>query len=348
VTDGRRLALDSLDCQVLDERKTSILRAIVQEYITTAQPVGSTHIAHAPGVLVSSATVRNEMAVLEQEGYLAQPHTSAGRVPTDKGYRFFVDHITTPGHLDSVASQRVGLFFDTAHGRIEELLHQTTNLLAQVTHHAAVVVGPRAEKATVRSVQVVGLSARHALVVAVLSNGTIDNQTIELDGDTSEARLSAASAHLQKMMRGRPLEGSDDALASGDAAVDALCVVARQALRQGGNDEPVFVGGASSMARAFDTVDTVRSVLRTLEQQYVVVSLVRDILDRGLSVAIGVEHGVEPLAACSVVVAPVMVEGEQVGTVGVLGPTRMDYPQALATVDVVSERLARHIGEGSA
>ena len=98
---------------MLDERKTSILRAVVQEYITTAQPVGSTHIADLPGVRVSSATVRNEMAVLEQEGYLAQPHTSAGRVPTDKGYRFFVDHITTPGRLDTAATQRVGTFFDT-------------------------------------------------------------------------------------------------------------------------------------------------------------------------------------------------------------------------------------------
>src|SRR5215210_7811163 len=110
---------------MLDERKIAILRAVVQEYITTAQPVGSTHIANASGVHVSSATVRNEMAVLEQEGYLAQPHTSAGRVPTDKGYRFFVAHMTTPGRLDSVASQRVGTFFATVHGHLEELLHQT-------------------------------------------------------------------------------------------------------------------------------------------------------------------------------------------------------------------------------
>ncbi|MDP9464590.1 MAG: heat-inducible transcriptional repressor HrcA, partial [Actinomycetota bacterium] len=221
---------------MLDERKTSILRAVVQEYIATAQPVGSTHIADAPGVHVSSATVRNEMAVLEQEGYLAQPHTSAGRVPTDKGYRFFVDHITTPGRLDSVASQRVGAFFDTAHGRLEELLHQTTNLLAQVTQHAGVVVGPRAEQATVRSVQIVGLSARHALVVAVHSNGTIDNQPIDLDGDTSDVRLSAASAHLQAAMGGRSIDTAEEGYSSGDPAVDSLCAVARQALRQGGND----------------------------------------------------------------------------------------------------------------
>ncbi len=333
---------------MLDERKTSILRAIVQEYIATAQPVGSTHIADAPGVHVSSATVRNEMAVLEQEGYVAQPHTSAGRIPTDKGYRFFVDHITTPGRLDSVASQRVGTFFDTAHGRLEELLHHTTDLLAQVTQHAAVVVGPRAEQAMVRSVQIVGLSARHGLVVAVLSNGTIDNQTIELDGDTSDVRISAASAHLQAAMVGRSIDSVDEWHSSGDPAVDALCAIAREALRQGRNDESVFVGGASSMARAFDAVETVRNVLRTLEQQYVVVSLVRDILDRGLTVAIGAEHGVEPLVACSVVVAPVMVDGDQVGTIGILGPTRMDYPQALATVEVVSDRLAKRLGEGAA
>src|SRR5512143_2705468 len=145
---------------MLDERKTAILRAVVQEYIETAQPVGSGHVASAPGVRVSSATVRNEMAVLEQEGYLTQPHTSAGRIPTDKGYRFFVDHMSRPGRLDSASAQRVGMFFETAHGRLEELLHQTTNLLAQVTQHAALVVGPRSESAMVRSVQIVGHSAR--------------------------------------------------------------------------------------------------------------------------------------------------------------------------------------------
>jgi heat-inducible transcriptional repressor len=103
---------------MLDERKTAILRAVVQEYITTAQPVGSGHVANSPGVNVSSATVRNEMAVLEQEGYLHQPHTSAGRVPTDKGYRFFVDHLAAPGRLDAVRSQRVREFFDRAHGAL--------------------------------------------------------------------------------------------------------------------------------------------------------------------------------------------------------------------------------------
>ena len=332
---------------MLDERKTAILRAVVQEYITTAQPVGSTHVANAPGVKVSSATVRNEMAVLEQEGYLAQPHTSAGRVPTDKGYRFFVDHMAEPGRLDVTAQRRVGDFFDTAHGALEELLHRTSNLLAQVTHHAAVVVGPRAESAVVRSVQVVGLSARIATVVAVLSNGAVESTQFDLPVEASDVRLAAASAHLQRHLGGRSLEALGSVPDTGDRELDAVCTAAADALRPLRADEPVFVGGAAAMANAFDAVDTVRSVLSTLEQQYVIVSLVRDIIDRGLSVAIGAEHGIEPLAACSVVVKPVVVDGERVGTVGVLGPTRMDYPQALATVEVVSDRLGRRLGDGS-
>jgi heat-inducible transcriptional repressor len=198
----------------------------------------------------------------------------------------------------------------------------------------------------VRSVQVVGLGARVAVVVAVLSNGTVENETIEFSRDMSELRISAASAHLAGSLVGKALETGQVA-DSGDVDVDDICNAAHAALLGAGQREPVFVGGTSVVAQAFDAVETVRNVLHTLEQQYVMVSLVRDVLNRGLSVAIGAEHGVEPLAACSVVVAPVVVDGEHVGTVGVLGPTRMNYPQALATVEVVSERLGRHLGEGA-
>ena len=331
---------------MLDERKTAILRAVVQEYIGTGQPVGSSHIAAAGEINVSPATIRNEMAVLEQEGFLAQPHTSAGRIPTDKGYRFFVDHLTQPGRLDEVKVTQVRQFFDGAHGRMEELLARTSQLVAGITNYASVVLGPNAEMATVKSVQLVGLSSRQAMVVAVLSNGSVESESIELDADMSDARLSAASVHLQKVLNGRPFSGLGTVTGTGDSVVDALCAKAVDSLARVKKEDAVFVGGASSVAAAFDAVDTVRQVLQTLEQQYMVVTLVRDILDRGLSVAIGAEHGVEPLANCSVVIAPVVVDGEQLGTVGVLGPTRMDYPQALATVEVVSDRLGRRLGEG--
>lgn len=334
---------------MLDDRKTAILRAVVQEYITTAQPVGSTHVSDAPGVHVSSATVRNEMAILEQDGFLIQPHTSAGRIPTDKGYRFFVDQLAPPGLLDDAATQQVGEFFGRAHGRLEELLSRTTDLLAHLTHYASVVVGPETQTAVVRSVQLVGLSLRLVAVVAVLSNGHVENQTIEISSDTSDARLAAATTSLKAAMIGKTLGAVGavgDLQPTGDTDVDALCSQAVGAMQMVSSDSHVFVGGAASVANSFDAVDVVRSVLTTLEQQYVVVSLVRDVIDRGLSVAIGAEHGLQPLVSCSVVVKSVIVDGEQLGTVGVLGPTRMNYPQALATVDVVSNRLGQRLAEG--
>ncbi|MGI8764662.1 MAG: heat-inducible transcriptional repressor HrcA [Ilumatobacteraceae bacterium] len=329
---------------MLDDRKAAILSAVVREYITTAQPVGSTHIADAPGVGVSPATVRNELAVLEQEGFLAQPHTSAGRIPTDKGYRFFVDRLAAPGHLDDDATMRVGQFFMDAHGRLEETLHRTSDLLASLTNYAALVVGPKSETVAVRSVQMVGVSPTLATVVVVLSNGSVENETVHLGDDVTDSHLAAATGHLSAALAGDALSSAAAALKpSGDPIVDRICDEALTALRSSPSDDHVWVGGTSSVAAAFDAVEVVREVLFALEQQFIVVSLVSDIVQRGMSVAIGVEHGVEPLSACSIVVSPVVVDGEHVGSVGVLGPTRMNYPQALATVDVVSERLGRRL-----
>ena len=326
---------------MLDERKTAILSAVVQEYISTALPVGSTHIADAPGIGVSPATVRNEMAVLEQEGYLVQPHTSAGRIPTDKGYRFFVDHLAAPACSTSTPAATVGEFFASAHGRLEEMLHRTSDLLARLTNYAAVVVGPKAEAVAVRSVQVVSLSSTAATVVAVLGNGAVESETIEISPNVTDDQVAGRRAATSTPTApGRPLSWQT-LPSSGDHAVDAICASALGALVAGSASEHVYMGGTSAMVSAFDAVDIVRDVLRTLEQQFVIVSLVSDVLNRGMSVAIGVEHGVQPLSACSVVVAPVVVDGEHRGSVGVLGPTRMNYPQALATVEVVSERLGQ-------
>ena len=330
---------------MLDDRKTAILRAVVEEYIATAQPVGSSHIAASDGVQVSSATVRNDMAFLEQEGYLAQPHTSAGRIPTDKGYRFFVDNLTPNGKLGVADQMKVGEFFDTATGRLEETLQRTSTLLAQMTNYAAVVLGPKKEVAVVRSVQLVGLSAHLATAVVVLSNGAVESEPIELAKTISEDELQRTTAHLSRLMVGKALGDMTLTAATGDVVMDTLAKQVLAAMSGRRTDESVFVGGASAMAEAFDAVEIVRSVLHTLEQQFVMVSLVRDMLNRGLSVAIGAEHGVEPLAACSVVLAPVIADGTTLGTVGILGPTRMNYPQALATVEVVSDRLGRRLAD---
>src|SRR5437868_2823193 len=316
---------------MLDDRKAAVLRAVVREYIETAQPVGSTHVARTTDLGVSPATVRNEMAALERDGYLTQPHTSAGRVPTDHGYRFFVDHLTGPGALPAVQRQQVREFFAKAHGELEQMLHDTSSLLSGLTSYAALVMAPPSERATVRSMQIVGLAHRVAMVVVVLSNGAVEKATLELDDDFGDERLAAASTHLTAHLEGTPLADDTPVPASGDRRVDSLVDAAVAALGSPADrdHEQVFVGGASRMASAFDAVETVRQVLAILEQQYVVVSMLHDVLDRGLTVAIGAEHGIEPLAECSVVVAPYSMEGESAGTIGVLGPTRMNYPQAL-------------------
>jgi heat-inducible transcriptional repressor len=334
---------------MLDERKASILQAVVEEYIETAQPVGSSHLVKAASVGVSSATVRNEMAVLEREGYLVQPHTSAGRIPTDKGYRFFVDHLTGPGALPPAQRQMVGDFFATAHGELEQMLHDTSRLLSILTDYAAVVaIGPGREDAVIRSIQLVALSDRVVLLVVVLSSGAVEKRTLELDADLDDGRVAAATSHLAAHLSGATLGEVGSLPPTGDVRTDTVVDASLSALVGGHDPEPehVFVGGASRMASAFDAVETVRQVLTTLEQQYVVVTLLRDVIDRGLTVAIGTETGLEQLAKCALVVAPYEVEGASAGTIGVLGPTRMKYSQALAAVSVVSQRLGRRLSEG--
>jgi len=287
------------------------------------------------------------MAALERDGYLAQPHTSAGRIPTDKGYRFFVDHLGRPGSLGPHERHEVRKFFAHVHGEVEDLLGRTSGLLAGLTDYAAVVVGPRHESATIRSVQLVGLSPRLALLVVVLSDGAVEKRTVDLPTDASDDLLAEAATHLTTCARGGTLASPGLFPELLDPSLNALvgCAVAALGeLAATGEPDHVFVGGSSRMASAFDAVETVRSVLSILEQQLVVVELIEDILDRGLSVAIGAEHGFEPLASCALVLAPVAIEGEVAGTIGVVGPTRMHYPRALAAVELVGEQLGEHLG----
>ncbi len=337
------------DERALNDRQAAILEAVVTEYIGSAEPVGSSHVANAPGVQVSSATVRSEMVALERDGYLVQPHTSAGRIPTDKGYRFFVDHLTQPGVLGPTQHKQVCSFFDQVHGEMEDMLERATGLLSELTSYAAVVVGPSHDSATIRSVQVVGLAPRVALLVVVLSDGAVEKRTIdlELDVDPSDEALSQASALLNTHLVGRTASSTWSVPRTGNPwsigwprPGTAFGLIERSM-----ESDQVFVGGPSRLAQSFDAVETVRSVLGILEQQLVVVTLLRDVLNRGLSVAIGAEHGYEPLASCAVVVAPVAIDGHELGAVGLFGPTRMDYPRALAAAHVVGERLGERLGE---
>ncbi len=333
----------------LDARKATILEAVVTEYIDTAQPVGSGSVAANDRVGVSPATVRSEMVSLEREGFLAQPHTSAGRVPTDRGYRYFVDHLQR-GTLGSAQQLEVGRFFATVHGEIEEVLEQTSSLLSRLTRYTSVVVGPNHARATIRSAQLVDLGPRRVLVVVVLSDGAVEKRTLELDVDVSVADVADASPQLHALLVGATLDQRVEV----PARKSVVASLVRQAVAALLADQPeldgdqVFIGGSSKIADSFDAVETVRNVLGILEQELVVVSLIQDILDRGLTVSIGSEHGYEPLSACAVVVAPVTVDGVQTGAVGLLGPTRMNYTEALAAAQSVSAHLTERFGGNDA
>lgn len=329
----------------LDARKATILEAVVVEHIDTAQPVGSSSVAANARVAVSAATVRSEMVALEIEGYLAQPHTSAGRVPTDKGYRYFVDHLKS-GVLDSAQQHQVKDFFANVRGEVEDVLEQTSMLLSQLTSYTSVVVGASHAHATILSVQLVKLDVRHQLLVAIFSDGSVVKHSLFSSFDVTEEELAETAAYLQKLLNGTTLEtrvqlppGTDHVATLVRDAASALH--AEQPTTDG---EQAFIGGSSKVAEVFDGVETVRKVLGILEQELLVVSLVQDMLNQGLSVAIGSEHGFEPLSACAVIVAPVTVDGAPAGAVGLLGPTRMNYREAMTAADVVSQYLTRYFG----
>ncbi|MBV8952092.1 MAG: heat-inducible transcription repressor HrcA [Actinobacteria bacterium] len=331
----------------LDERKASILRAVVEEYVETAQPVGSGTIARSRDLGVSSATVRNDMTVLEREGYLVQPHTSAGRIPTDMGYRFFVDHFTNP-NLPLGQRRAVSDFFTRAHRALEDLLNETSQFLARITAHAAVVVGPQPDAAHVRSIQLVALQPNVVVAVAVMSSGSVEKEfvSLERDDEIDGDQLARLGAWLTEHLQGERLAALAPPASTGDPALDRLATQVCDSLAARGADasEPVYVGGASRLAaegRAFSTQESAARLLELLEHQVVVVSLVQNLIDHGVAVRIGAENNRAELRECSLVLAPYTIEGDVAGTVAVLGPTRMDYQQALAAVAAVSNQLGR-------
>ena len=330
---------------MLDDRKKAILRAVVGNYIETAEPVGSSLVAEITDLGVSSATIRSELSQLDEQGYLTQPHTSAGRVPTDKAYRAFVDQLEEPG-LETAESAKVRNFFDETHGEIELMYQQTSKLLSDMTGVASVVVAPDRDNATVKSVQLVQLAPTAVLAVMVLSDGTVEKGTLEMPSEMDEVTLAVAQGHLCAALVGRAVDSSATPAPSGNEDADRLVDIARTVLTASREAGDVYVGGLSSVPSSFGALETVREVLALLERQLVVVSLIRDVMDRGLKVAIGNETGVAPLAECSLVVAPYRTEGDQIGTIGLLGPTRMNYPHAMAAAAVVAQSLEERLGEG--
>ncbi|NNE95188.1 MAG: heat-inducible transcription repressor HrcA [Acidimicrobiales bacterium] len=330
---------------VLDDRKAAILSAIVGEYIETAQPVGSGAVRKSAYVDVSAATIRNEMASLETDGYLWQPHTSAGRVPTEKGYRHFVDKLGEVT-LDGSKSQAVAEFFHTMEGQIEGRLQQTAGLLSNLTKYTAVVVDLGASARQIKSVQLVRLAPATLLVVVVDSTGEVYRHSVESDTDLDDDGIESVQSVLRAALEDHRLdEKLAEPSSTGNPLHDRLIAAVFELIVGGHDDDRVYVNGTSNVAQSFEAVESVRQVLTILEQQLLVVKLISDVLDRGMRVAIGTETGVEPLEECSVVVSPYRVDGEVSGSIAVLGPTRMHYRESLAAVTMVSRQLEQRLNE---
>jgi heat-inducible transcriptional repressor len=271
-------------------------------------------------------------------------------VPTDRGYRYYVDQLAGAAQLPQADRRRIAEFFTTATLTMDEMLAQTSQLLARVTAHAAVVVGPEPQAVVVRAAHLVQLQSRVMLAVVVLSNGSVEKQVVHLDIDVDDDDVAAASARFAQQLDGRKLIDVVRSLpdAPGNDLATKLANGACQALRdhvQQHGGEPLWVGGASRLAAehdAFLTTSTAR-LLELLEQHVVLATLLRELLGPGLTVRIGSENEQADLRECSLVLAPYLVEGEVAGSVGVLGPTRMDYRKAQAAVAAISQQLGRQL-----
>ena len=335
----------------LDERKAAILRAIVEHYVDSAQPVGSQTVTQTAGLGVSAATVRNEMSVLERDGFIAQPHTSAGRVPTDPGYRYYVDHLAGAGALPPAERRRIADFFTTATMAMDDLLHETSQLLARVTAHAAVVVGPQSESVHVRSVHLALLQPRVLLAVVVMSNGAVEKETVVLDADADAEDVGIASARLTAYL---PAAGSAELPTmtyTGDARRSPpTCSRPPSRGARRPTSGCTTTSRSTSAARAGSPPSRKRSRARARRGSSSCWSSTSCSGRCCASCSVPASRCASAprtswptFRECSLVLAPYLVEGEAIGTVGVLGPTRMDYRKAQAAVSTVSRQLGQQL-----
>jgi heat-inducible transcriptional repressor len=329
----------------LDERKQQILRAVVTEYVANGEPVGSKRVVEVARLEVSAATVRNEMAALEELGFITQPHTSAGRIPTDKGYRRFVDDLRANPSLDGPRRELVAELLGSAHD-VEDLLTRTSSVLSQLTRLASLVIAPAAETARLKLIELVGLAPGSALLLLVADTGRVEKRSVELPAATQEADLDRVRSVLGEQLRGLRLGEVHHAVAAiADDAPAELREVLRAVADVTATDltedtvHHVFVGGQASLAgdEAFEREHLSR-VLQLIEERATLARLLADATaDDEPTVRIGEENQVADLRATSLVAQRYQLV--TAGSLGVLGPTRMDYASVLATVRAVADQL---------
>lgn len=331
-------------------RRLQVLQAIVEDYVALSEPVGSKALVERHRLGVSSATVRNDMAALEEEGLIVAPHTSAGRVPTDKGYRVFVDRISEVKPLSPAERRAVQTLLDSEHDT-EHMMETTVRLLAQLTQQVAVAQFPHEDGSVVRQLELVALTPTRVLAVLILSTGRVDQQMLLLDRPVPEEDLAAQRALLLQAVQGRGalaaaalLDGVPAQAPPERRALAQATSAAVRSLLEAGRQDRIVMAGTANLARSTgDFGSSIGPILEALEEQVVLLRLLTEMEQdaHGVSVRIGSENA-GSLADTSVVAAS--YGPGAVAKVGVVGPTRMDYPGTMASVRAIARYLSRILG----
>ena len=331
----------------MQHRQLAILRAIVEDYVATEEPVGSKNLAARHGLGVSPATIRNEMAVLEEAGLITQPHTSAGRIPTNKGYRVFVDKLASVKPLSGAERKAIETFLDGATD-LDDVISRTVRLLAQVTKQVAVVQYPSLTRAKVRHIELVLLAPTRVMIVLITDAGRVEQRMIELPFDISENALSDLHKKLNTLVANQALanvaskiEGLSAGARGNDRAnvVTIMTTLIEMAVEH--PEEKVVLAGTSNLARANqELTQSMHPILEALEEQVVLLRLLSD-SDSSVKVLIGEEQNEKSLRSTSLV----SVGYGDLGAMGIIGPTRMDYTASMSAVNAVANYVGRFLVE---
>ena len=338
---------------MLDDRKLDVLRAVVEDFVASREPVGSKGLVERHDLGVSPATVRNDMAVLEEQGLIAQPHTSAGRVPTDRGYRLFVDRLSGLKPLSAAERRAVHSFLEGAVD-LDDVVARTVRLLAQVTRQVAVVQYPSLSRSRVRHLELVSLAPTRLLLVLITDTGRVEQRQVELPQAADDDAVADLRALLNQRLASQVLSDASDRVADlastvparlRPVAVSVVATVLETLVER--REERVAVAGTANLAVAPDDWPrTMRPVLEALEEQVVLLRLLGEASDPStVLVRIGEEMGHDGLRDASVVSVGYGADGTAVAGLGVLGPTRMDYPGVMQQVSAVARYVGRVLAQ---
>jgi heat-inducible transcriptional repressor len=340
--------------RALDDRKLAVLRAIVEDYVSTQEPVGSKALVERHRLGVSPATVRNDMAALEEEGFIAQPHTSAGRIPTDKGYRLFVDRLTAVKPLTSAEKRAISTFLEGAVD-LDDVVHRTVRMLAQLTHQVAIVQYPTLSRSTVRHVELVTLNPTRLLLVLITSSGRVEQRVLSGDEPFDDAVMADLRARLLPVVLGQRLGEAASNLGNlvdsfppeHHRMVRAVVATLVETMSDERSDERVLIGGTANLTRFGDDFERqVKPMLEALEEHVVLLKLLGEATSPStLTVRIGHEQPYQELASTSVVATGYGPGDDVLATLGIVGPTRMDYPGSMAAVRAVARYVSRILAE---